>query len=188
MSEEQNWIVIAHVLRPQGRKGEVLAELLTDFPDRFTERRSVFLLKEGASPRPATVVDHWMPMGKNAGRVVLHFEGSNSIDDAEKLAGFEVGIPEADRIPLPEGDFYVSDLVGCEIVEEEHVIGTVRDVHFPADANGVRHPEAVPILVVERPDGDELLIPLAKAFLTRPDVANKRIEMTLPDGLLEING
>lgn len=181
-------MVLARILRPQGRKGEVLAALSTDFPERFSERRSLLLVREGSSPLPATLVNHWMPMGKNAGRVVLHFEGSNSIDDAEKLSGLEVVIPESGRVQLEEGSYYISDLIGCEVVEGEFALGVVRDVHFPADAQGVRHPEGIPILVLERADGDELMIPLARDFLIDPDLAQKRIVVRLPEGLLEING
>jgi 16S rRNA processing protein RimM len=188
MKDEQNWVVLAHVLRPQGRKGEVLAELSTDFPERFAERKSLVLLSAGEIARKVTLRDHWMPMGKNAGRIVLHFEGVDSISDAELLAGMDVVIAETERVPLEEGTYYVSDLVGCSVVDGDHTLGVVRDVHFPTDAHGVPHPKAVPVLVVERPNGDELMIPLAKEFLQNPDFTNKRIEMRLPDGLLEING
>ena len=182
------WTVIARVLRPQGRRGEVLAEILTDFPERFAERRNVVLLREGGHSTPAVIEEHWFPTGRNAGKVVLHFSGSTSISDAETFAGLQVAIPDAERVTLEDGAFYVSDLIGCSVTEEDHSLGTVRDVHFATDTHGKRIEEATPILVIERPDGDELLIPLAKAYLHKPDIPNKRIEMRLPPGLLEING
>lgn len=185
---DSGYTVIAKVIRPQGRKGEVLAELLTDFPERFADRRSLLLLSPGQPPQPVTLLQHWLPVGKNAGRVVLHFEGIDSITAAESLATLEVAIPDSERAPLEDGSYYVSDLIGCTLTEEEHTLGIVRDVHFPTDAHGKRVEEATPILVVESPKGDELLIPLAKAYLHKPDLANKRIEMRLPPGLLEING
>ena len=88
------WIVLAHLLRPQGRKGEVLAELFTDFPERFEEQRRVFLAAPGfdgdqAEARAVEVAAFWLPVGKNDGRVVLKFAGIDTISDAETVAGLE---------------------------------------------------------------------------------------------------
>lgn len=188
MEELAQWTVIAQVVRPQGRKGEVLAELLTDFPERFADRKSLVLLRKGQPPAPVVLENYWLPTGKSAGRVVLHFAGVDSISAAELLSGAEIAIADSDRVPLEEGSYYVSDLIGCTVTEEEHTLGIVRDVHFPADTHGKRLTEAAPILVVERPDGDELLIPMVKDFLHTPSISEKRIEVRLPPGLLEING
>ncbi|MBS1815655.1 MAG: 16S rRNA processing protein RimM [Acidobacteria bacterium] len=184
----QEWTVIARVLRPQGRRGEVLAEVLTDFPERFADRKNVVLLRENSNPTPAVIEAHWFPTGRNAGKVVLQFAGTTNISDAEALAGLQIAIPDSERVMLEEGAFYVSDLVGCSVTEEDHTLGTVRDVHFATDAHGRRIEKATPILVIERQDGDELLVPLAKAYLHKPDIPNKRLEMRLPPGLLDING
>src|SRR5258706_11358811 len=86
------WIVLAHLLRPQGRKGEVLAELLTDFPERFEGQSRVFLAAPGfegeeSEARSAEVVGFWLPVGRNEGRVVLQFAGIDTISDAESIAG-----------------------------------------------------------------------------------------------------
>lgn len=189
MTDPKQCTVVAKIVRPQGRKGEVLSELLTDFPERFAQRRSLLLrFHQQSELQPITLRHHWLPTGKNAGRIVLHFEGIDSISAAEQLAGAEVLILDSERAPLDDDAFYVSDLVGCTVMEEEHVIGIIQDVHFPADSHGKRIAEAAPILVLETPKGDELLIPLVKAFLQQPDLANKRIQMQLPPGLLEING
>lgn len=188
MTSKQECTVIARILRPQGRKGEVLAEVLTDFPERFADRKDVLLLAANDTLTPAVIDNYWFPTGKSAGKIVLHLDGCTSISDAEKLAGVEVAIPDAERVTLEDGAFYVSDLAGCVVTEGDHMLGTVRDVHFATDTHGRRIEEATPILVLEKADGDELLIPLAKAFLKKPDIPNKRIEMNLPPGLLEING
>lgn len=187
MSSHLEWTTIARILRPQGRKGEVLAELLTDFPERFADRKELHFKKPDGVTAPARLIAHWFPTGKTAGKVVLHFEGIDSITAAEGLARFEVVIPDSERALLEEGSFYVDDLVGCTIIDAENTIGVVQDVHFPTDTHGKRVENAVPILVVQRANGDELLIPLAKEFLHQPDIANKRIDMHLPDGLLDMN-
>src|SRR5271169_3896971 len=97
------WIVLAHLLRPQGRKGEVLAELFTDFPERFDDQRRVFLAAPGfdgdpMEARSAEVVAFWLPVGKNEGRVVLQFAGIDTISDAESIAGKDVIIQSEERL------------------------------------------------------------------------------------------
>lgn len=187
-SDDQAWVTLAHLLRPQGRKGELLADLLTDFPERFAERQSVFLRSPGGLPEAAVVEAYWLPVGKNAGRVVLKFQDIDSIESAERLAGFHVVIPSDQRIELEEDREYIADLLDCTLVDGEHTIGIVEDVHFPTNATGSRLAEAAPLLVVRSPRGDELLIPFARDWIETIDVPAKRIAMKLPDGLLEING
>lgn len=188
-----SWVVLAHILRPQGRRGEVLAELLTDFPEKFEERGKVFLASPGfagtaSSARQAEVVAHWLPVGKNAGRVVLQFAGIESISDAEKLAGLDVMVPSEERVELADDAAYTSDLVGCTLFDNFSEVGLVTDVQFAVTPNGARRLEdAAPLLVVTALDGSEVLVPFAKAFLVSMNVAQKRIEMELPEGLLEVN-
>lgn len=188
MPDGSRWTVLAHLLRPQGRKGELLAELLTDFPERFADRQGIALRKPDGSTQPVIVVSHWLPLGKNAGRIVLKFEHIDSINDAERLNGLDVVIPTEDRVALEDDATYIADLLDCTLVEGEHLIGTVEDVHFPVNAAGARIEEAAPLLVVLSPAGEEILIPYAKAWILKLDIPNKRVEMRLPEGLLEING
>jgi 16S rRNA processing protein RimM len=189
----QTWIVLAHLLRPQGRKGEVLAELFTDFPERFDSRKRVYLAAPGFEGQPdeartAEVIHHWLPVGKNQGRIVLHFEGIDSISDAESIAGQDVLIPEEERLPLDDDSVYINELIGCTVYDSEAPVGIVEDVQFPTNPDGTRRlEEAAPLLEVRSPEGNEILIPFAKAFLVALDSAHKRIEMTLPEGLIEIN-
>jgi 16S rRNA processing protein RimM len=193
LSGDNSWIVLAHLLRPQGRKGEVLADLLTDFPDRFTERPQVFLAKplfQGSADeaRSAEVIGSWLPVGKNKGRIVFHFAGVNSISDAESIAGLDVIVPLDERLPLEDDSVYISDLIGCRVHDGATEAGVVEDVQFPTTPDGSsRLEEAAPLLIVRSPDGEEILIPFAKALLKKVDIAGKSIEMTLPVGLLEIN-
>src|ERR1700719_5000712 len=116
------WITVAQLLRPQGRKGELLAELLTDFPERFETSKQVYLAPSGfsgaeAEARKAEVAGFWLPVGRNEGRIVLHLEGVDSIDAAEKLMGLDVLIPEAERVALDEDASYVDDLIGCVVYD-----------------------------------------------------------------------
>jgi len=187
------WIVLARLLRPQGRKGELLAELFTDFPERFEERRQVFLAPSGfkgeaAEARSAEVLSFWLPMGKNEGRIVLQFAGIDTITQAEGLAGLEVLVPDEDRMPLDEESVYISDLIGCTVYDGTTVVGTITDVQFPASADGSRRLEdAAPLLEVTSEENDEILIPFAKDFVIGVDAEAKRIDMALPVGLLDVN-
>jgi 16S rRNA processing protein RimM len=188
-----SWIVLAQLLRPQGRKGELLAELLTDFPERFGEQKRVYLAAAGfdgaaEEARAAEVVSFWLPVGKNEGRVVLQFAGIDSISDAESAAGLEVLVPEEERLPLDDESVYISELVGCTVYDGGVVVGVVADVQFATTPDGGRRlTEAAPLLAVQSPEGDEVLIPFAKAFLVAVNTDAKRIDMTLPEGLIDVN-
>jgi 16S rRNA processing protein RimM len=201
MDSVAKWIVLARILRPQGRSGEVLANLFTDFPDRFLRQPRVWLAPQGFSDSPAAatlepapplqiteVAAHWLPVGKNAGRIVLRFAGIDSIEQAEQLAGFEVLVPLAERTPLTDDAAYISDLIGCTVYDRDRPLGTVAAVDFPTTPDGTRRLDAAaPLLVLATPSGDELLIPFARAFLIALDPAAKSIRMSLPEGLAELN-
>jgi 16S rRNA processing protein RimM len=200
MESVPQWIVLAHILRPQGRKGEVLADLFTDFPERFQTQPRVWLAPVGfAESTPnsrssdsleqsAEVAAHWLPVGRNAGRVVLKFVGVDTIEQAEKLAGKEVIVPLAERIPLDADAAYISDLVGCTVFDRDVPIGSVKDVEFAMTPDGSRRLEdAAPLLTIASPDGQEVLVPFAKAYLLGLDTSAKTIRMALPEGLVDIN-
>jgi 16S rRNA processing protein RimM len=193
MTQTPAWIVLAHLLRPQGRKGEVLAELFTDFPERFDGYKRVFLAAPGfageeAEARSAKIVAFWLPVGKNEGRVVLQFAGIDTISDAESIAGQDVLVPCDERLPLDDESVYVSELIGCTVYDGPLPVGMVEDVQFAMTADGGRRlDDAAPLLAVRSSEGDEILVPFAKAFLVRVDTEAKRIDMTLPQGLIEVN-
>ena len=196
----EGWVWLARIKRTQGRKGEVFAEVLTDFPEKFSDRRKLWLLKSSSAAgadvsgdaRDVTLVHHWM----HKGGVVLHFAGVESISAAEELAGCVVAIPKAERAQLGEGDVYIGDLIGCALVDvagaEPVVVGEIEDVDRSAGP--------VAMLVVRRDrrrpaesealrdsSDDEILIPFAKDYLRRVDIESKRVEMALPEGLVELN-
>jgi 16S rRNA processing protein RimM len=197
MDPAQQWIVLAHILRPQGRHGEVLADLFTDFPERFAERPKVWLAAPGMPERAtfneadttlAEVKSHWLPVGRNAGRIVLHFTGVDTIEQAEQIAGKEVVVPISERTPLESGAAYISDLVGCTVYDRDRVLGVVEELHFPTTPDGSRRlEEAAPLLAIKSSQGDEILVPFASAFLLDLNVTGKSIRMALPEGLAEIN-
>ena len=188
-----SWTVLAHLLRPQGRKGELLAELLTDFPERFRDTPRVFLARPDftgseAEARELRVTNHWLPVGKNHGRIVLTFNGIDTISLAETLEGLDVLIPSTERMQLDEDEEYIDDLLACTVFNGPQPVGQVTAVDFPTTPDGSRRlPDAAPLLTVLTPDGSEVLIPYVQAFLVKVSVETGRIEMNLPAGLLDIN-
>ena len=180
MDTRAGYVTVARILRPHGVRGEVAAEILTDFPDRLKRLTSVEL-SYGSSAGACRVRSCWLSQSRG-GQAIFHFEGSNSIDDAKRLVGREVQIPLADRVPLPHSTYYISDLIGCDIVEADgRALGRVRDVEFAGE--GVA---GTPNLVIDSASG-ELLIPLAQEICTNIDIAAQRITAVLPEGLLDLN-
>ncbi|HEY6905676.1 MAG TPA: ribosome maturation factor RimM [Candidatus Acidoferrales bacterium] len=177
----QTNVTVARVLRPHGRRGEVAAEILTDFPDRLKTLTDAWLCSGGAPNDHRAIRSCWLSQSRG-GQAILHFEGSDSISDAEKLVGLEVRIPLSERTKLPENSYYITDLIGCEVREKNGgAIGSVRDVQSTGE--GVA---GTPVLIVNTPTG-ELLIPLAQEICIRVDTAGRLIEVVLPEGLRELN-
>ena len=189
--QDNQWAWLARIRRPQGRKGEVFADVLTDFPEKFAERRQLWLLAEAGSPqskanpapREVELRNQWL----HKGGIVLHFAQSNSISDAETFAGLIVAIPREQRAHLSDDEVYIPDLIGCTLVDvaaaeksgaEAAAVGEIEDVDTTAGP--------VALLVVRGASG-EILIPFAKSYLRKVDLAARRVEMALPDGLVDLN-
>jgi 16S rRNA processing protein RimM len=171
------FLAIARILRPQGRKGEVAAEILTDFPARFQQLQSVFLEVPGQAPKHVNLERAW----PHKGRIILKFSGIDSIESASGLRGLQVFIPWEQRTPLPPHHYYLCELHGCRVVWERQgrEIGTVTEV----ESTG-----GVDVLHVVRPDGkSEVLIPLAQEICTRIDLASQTIVIDPLEDLLDLN-
>lgn len=189
--QAQQWVWLARIRRAQGRKGEIFADILTDFPEKFAERKNLWLVAEPgtqlAKTRPAPVEvelrNHWL----HKGGIVLHFAQSDSISSAEALAGLFVAIPYAERAALGEDEVYVGDLIGCTVVDvaAKEQGGPAIDVGVIEDVD--REAGPTPILVVRAAKG-EVLIPFAKSYLRKIDLEARRVEMALPEGLVDLNG
>jgi 16S rRNA processing protein RimM len=192
------WFPIARLLRPQGRRGELLADPLSDLPGLFAPNREVLLAPANASaPLPGAlplhIEEHFFPTGKNAGRVVLKLAGCDTISAAELLAGQQLFLPTDQLPPLEPGTFFVGDLLGCTLYDAASPnipAGTVVDVEFATAPDGrTRLEDAAPLLSVEPanqpPDTEPILVPLVLAWIDTIDIAARRITMHLPDGLLD---
>jgi 16S rRNA processing protein RimM len=192
-----DFVTVARILRARGNKGEVAAELFTDFPDRLKETRELFLADGKSAPRSIQLKSFWADRN-HPGFGVFHFEGLTSINEAEKLRGLEIQIPFEQRVSLPAGKYFVTDLIGCSVFElpsapssvssspcslseAPALLGKVRDVFFPGESQ-----PGTPLLAVDTSAG-EFLIPLAEDICTRIDIAANRIEVILPEGLRLVN-
>ena len=177
-AEEFTGVTLARILRPRGLRGEVVAEILTDFPERLPKLREVWLAGGRSAPRRVRVQRCWLAPSRG-GQAIFHFAEINRVEDAESLRGLEVQVPIEQRARLGAGSYFVGDLVGCEVWEAgaSSALGSVRDVEFPGGA---------PLLAVNTNEG-EVLVPLAAEFCHHIDVKAKRIDVTLPEGLLDLN-
>jgi 16S rRNA processing protein RimM len=177
---DHEFVELAQLIRTQGRHGELIADILTDFPERFTERRRVWLLPPDAkaAPREVEIERHWL----HKDRIVLKFAGIESISDATPFAGWRVAIPRRERAPLADDAVYVADLVGCHLIDEANGgidLGPVLDVERGASG-------ALDMLVLKTGE-EELLVPFAKAYLIALDLNARVLRMQLPAGLTAIN-
>ena len=109
-------------------------------------------------------------------RLVFKFNGIDNISDAEVWQGAELRVPAAERAPLDEGEFYFSDLIGCEVWDRKQgdrvgVVTAMREFGGPG--------------LLELDNG--MLVPYARAICVNIDPAAKRIDVELPEGLRELN-
>ena len=169
MPEPAQLVVIGRVVKPQGRRGEVLVHPLSDRPHRFASLSRAFVAGPGDETREVRVTSSW----PHKGRHVLKLEGVDSIDDAERLRGWDLGIAEEELAPLPEGSYYHHQLRGLAVADVAGVeLGVVEDV--------METGAGAPILVVKGAQG-ETLVPLATDFVKQVDLAGGRMVIERPE-------
>jgi 16S rRNA processing protein RimM len=168
-ADDGAWVAIAILGKPRGNRGELTAIGLTSKPERFDALERVFL---SGHADPFAVEEIW----EHKGGLVFKFAGVDSISQAETLQGCEVRLPVSERVELDPGEYFDSDLVGCEVVDRAtgQRLGKVTAIQ---DGGGSG------LLVL---DGN-VLIPFARGICVSIDVGQRRIEVILPDGLLDVN-
>jgi 16S rRNA processing protein RimM len=167
-------VLVGRVVRPHGLRGQVVIASETVFgAERFAPGAKVWR-QAGEALSELVVVDSH----PQADRWIVAFENVTTVEEAETLRGIELRIPEDARMPLGPDEYYLYDLVGCEVRTAAGVeIGRVQAVY--TGAGGA-------LLSVNR-DGAEVLVPLVKAMVPEIDVAGRRIVVNPPEGLLEVN-
>lgn len=167
-------ISVAKAVRTRGLKGELVADLLTDFPERFEDVDQLIALVPGEERKVVELEDFWFQND----RIILKLSGYDDIETAKRLVGSEFCVPDSQRVELDEDEYYDFELEGCEVARVAgDVIGKVQSVLRTG---------GVAILEVVSDSGRELMIPLAESIVVEVDTEAKRITVDPPDGLLEL--
>jgi 16S rRNA processing protein RimM len=172
---EQSLVGVARAVRTRGLKGEIVAELLTDFPERFDSIDKLVALSPTGDRKTVELEDFWF----QSDRVILKLANCNSVEEASEFIGFEFCIKDAERVPLAQDEYYDFELEGCaaELMSGES-IGIVQRILKTGGA---------PILVIVTGTGGEVLVPLAESIVVDIDTEGKRIVIDPPEGLLELS-
>ncbi|HET7293529.1 MAG TPA: ribosome maturation factor RimM [Vicinamibacteria bacterium] len=171
MSAFAEMVTIGRVVKPQGRKGELLTEPLTDRPDRFPTLKRAYVAGPAGEAREVRVSSCW----PHKGRFVLKLEGVDSIDAAEVFRGLDVRIAPEELSPLPPGSYYHHELIGLLAVEESgRTVGRVDGVWETG--------AGAPLLVLHGEAGEKLL-PLAGDFVKSVDREAGRVVVALPEAV-----
>lgn len=192
MNQADDFFAIAKIVRARGFKGEVIADVLTDFPGRFTDadddRDQIFGIWPTGEIRPVEIESAWFQKE----RVVLKLAGCDTEEAAESHRGVVLAVTREQLAELPADTWYQADLVGCDVLSGNVRIGSVERVEEYG---------AAPLLVVKTETGGqgpgarrqgsdtssrEVLIPLTLSICKEIDVERKRITIDPPEGLLEL--
>ncbi len=167
-------VAVAHAVKTRGLRGEIAADLLTDFPARFTDIKHLIAVSPTGKRTTLPLESYWL----HGERIVLKFAGYDTIEAAEELIGYDLAVPEAECVELAEDEFYDWQLTGC-------MVETVEGTNVGC-VSRVWHTSGTPVLVVDdREKKHEHLIPLAETICVEIDTAHKRIRIDPPEGLLE---
>src|SRR5215471_21255402 len=149
MSESLDLITVAHVVKVRGLRGEVVADLLTDFPDRFEQLTSLIAISADGTHRSLQIEEQWF----HGDRLVLKFAGFDRIEEARDLIGVDLAVPADDRIELPADSFYDWELIGCRVeTTNGEAVGEVK---------GIMRTGGVELLSVVDASGRDYLVPMA---------------------------
>jgi 16S rRNA processing protein RimM len=174
MKDQDDLIVVAHIVKTRGLRGEVVADLLTDFPERFELLKSVVGVSEAGPRRSLQIEEKWF----HGDRLVLRFAGFDTVEQAKALVGYDLAVPSEQRVALPKGAFYDWELAGCRVKTIHGVdVGEVREIMRTG---------GVEILSVVDAAGRERLVPMVSDICVEIDTEHKLIRIDPPEGLLEL--
>ena len=175
LDDSEPVVVVAHVVKTRGLKGELVAELLTDFPDRFADIRSLIAVSPDGERQLVNLEDYWF----HQDRVVLKLAGFDTVEAANQFVGYQFAVPEGERVVLEEGYFYDWELEGCLVETNDGApVGRVSEV--------LRLGGEIDTLAVDDSAGQRRLVPMIESIVVEVDVTSKRIRIDPPEGLLEL--
>ncbi|MGI8556032.1 MAG: ribosome maturation factor RimM [Pyrinomonadaceae bacterium] len=165
-------VAIAKLVKSRGLRGEMVADVLTDFPERFENLETVIALLPSGERRELKIENFWFQKD----RIILKFGGFDSVEKSETLRGAEICVHEAEAVELDTDEFFDWELEGCQVETiDGDKLGFVKEIMRTGGTE---------ILVVEGKAKD-YLIPFAEKICTEVDTENKLIKIDAPDGLLE---
>ena len=174
MSESEDLITVAHIVKVRGLRGEVVADLLTDFPDRFEGLESLVAISPDGSHRSLQIEEQWF----HGDRLVLKFAGFDGPEVAKELVGYDLAVSADERIELPEDSFYDWELIGCRVeTTSGETVGVVKEIMRTG---------GVELLSIVDAAGRERLVPMASDIVAKIDKEQKLIHIDPPEGLLEL--
>ena len=174
MNDSDDLITVAHIVKVRGLRGEVVADLLTDFPDRFDRTPVFFALSPDGGQKTVKLEDHWFQKG----RIVLKIAGYDSIDAASALVGCEFAVPVVERVTLDDDQYYDWELEDCRVeTVAGQQVGAVKSVMRTG---------GVDLLVVENQEKQTSLIPMVSSILIEIDKRKKTILIDPLQGLLDL--
>ena len=165
-------VVIARITKPRGLKGEVVADLLTDFPARFEGLENVTGVLADGSRTELKIEEHWFQKD----RIILKFSEHDTIESVEEFRDAEICVEESEAVDLEPDEYFDWQLIACEVVTVEgETVGSVTSVMRTGGTE---------VLEVKGADKD-FMIPFAGSICTEIDLEKKRIVIDPPEGLLE---
>lgn len=173
------WVLIGEIVAPQGNRGEIKVMPHTEFPERFQEMDRVRLFaKKDEEPRRIVEVEGCR---FHKGAVILKLKDIDSIDEAEELRGMFIKVGRDEVVPLPEGSYYIFELVGLECLTTTGVsLGRITDV-LQTGANDVYVVKPNPGVTTM----SEILIPAIDEVVLDISLEKGQVLIELMDGLLD---
>ena len=168
---EPEYLLVGSLRRPHGVRGEMVMEVLTDFPERLKPETKVFV---GPSRKPVVIEGARV----HSEGLLIKFEGVGTPEEAGRYRNQAVYVTAADRPPLPDGQFYEHQVIGFSVVEDEsnELIGTL---------SGIMRTGANDVYVVARPDGSEVLLPVIASVVLKLDSGTRTVRVHLLPGLID---
>lgn len=163
------FLMVGKLHRPHGVRGEMIMSVMTDFPERLVPETVIYL---GIEHQPMTIktIRH-----HNRG-VLIAFVGYDSREAVDHLRNQDLFVRTEDRPPLPDGEYYVHEIIGLEVITEGgEVLGRVAD-WFETGANGV--------FVVRDEEGKEILLPDIDEIVVKIDLEKGEMTVHLLEGLV----
>lgn len=166
---KDNWVKVGYIANTHGIAGQMKVQSLSDVPDRLLTLKSAYIGKEKTPVRIQSAKEH-------KGMTLLQFEGIDNINDCLQWKGDYLYVEESERGELPEGSWFIHDLIGLVAVDEKtgERIGEVSD-YLETFANGV--------LVIQKEEGNEALVPFVDAFVGEVDLSLRTVQVTLIEGM-----